>query len=347
MEKRLPTRNLVRLNWLLAVVMSATVFLFLLQVKTEPHKLLFTTMTGIAIVLIGYANIGILIILKRRPGIATNQFKRYRYLLSYAASAATYLALWPVFARLSGESWSYLDLTLFATFISSGALVNTMIVFLHDVIILQTDKAQSDLELSRLKTAHAEAAHLLLKQQVHPHFLFNALNTVKALYRKNPGAGDAYIVHLANFLRASVVNHASSVSTLEDELALLNDYVEMQKIRFGTALEYSIVLPGNLLKAFYLPTFSLQPLMENAIKHNELTQEAPLKVCIHARGDWITVSNNLQKKNVPVSSASHGLANLTERYRLWSGDEVIIKEDQNSFSVSIKLLTDAYSDYRG
>jgi LytS/YehU family sensor histidine kinase len=201
------------------------------------------------------------------------------------------------------------------------------------------------MEFASMKTAHAEAANLLLKQQIHPHFLFNALNTVKSLYRKDPGAGDVYIVHLANFLRASVFSHASKVSKLEDELALLCDYLEMQKIRFGTALECTVDLPAAILKDHYLPSFSLQPLLENAIKHNELTEEAPLKVHISHANGWIIVCNNLQKRTRNVVSANHGLANLAERYRLWSGDQVIIKEDPHTFCVSIKLLSDAYSDH--
>jgi len=204
---------------------------------------------------------------------------------------------------------------------------------------------QSELELSKLKTANAEAMNLVLKQQIQPHFLFNALNTLKALYHKDAQTADTYLVHMADFLRASIFHNSANISTVEDEVKLLSDYLAMQHISFGTALVCTVNLPHETLKNFSLPSFSLQPLLENAIKHNNFTQEEPLNVNIRQDGDWLVVSNNLQKKKAKAASANYGLANLAERYRLWSGDEIIIKEDENTFSVSIKLLKDEYSNH--
>lgn len=349
MDSTLPIKNLVRLNWLLAVAFSTIVFLFLffLMEESQMHKLFYMVITALAIGLIGFANVGILILLARRFGTGTKVFKQYRYLFTYFASVIIYLMLAPVFNYASHKMNSYSPLVYFSIFVLASAVVNTVIIVLQDFIILHHYKAHTDLELSKLKTANAEAVNLLLKQQIHPHFLFNALNTLKALYRKDPAAGDTYIVHLANFLRASVFNHNSKVASLEDEVALLNDYLEMQKIRFGIALDCRIDLPEEILKNYYLPSFSLQPLLENAIKHNELTREMPLVVDIFCSDERVVVRNNLQKKTISVSSVNHGLANLAERYRLWTGDEVIIEEKENVFSVSIKLLTNEYSDHRG
>jgi len=345
MEVQIPVKNLQRLNWLLISTSSAIVFLFFffLLEESELHKFFYTALTAIGIGLVGYANIGILVMLARRYSIESKKFKWYRYIASYAGAVAIYLGLSPVFGYFT---WDKYSLGMFvAMFSSAGVIINTMTIFFQDFVILQNSKAQAEMEFAKMKAAHAEAANLLLKQQVHPHFLFNALNTVKSLYRKDPRAGDIYIVHLANFLRASVFSHASKLSKVEDELALLCDYLEMQKIRFGAALECNVALPPEILKAYYLPSFSLQPLLENAIKHNELTEEAPLKVCISYADGWITVRNNLQKRTWNVVSANHGLANLAERYRLLSGDKVIIKEDPHTFSVGIKLLNDEYSDH--
>jgi len=347
MKKRLPVRSLIRLNWLITGIISVLVFLYLLHFKAEHHEVFYGFTTAITVGLIGYTNIGILTVLDRKYGAGTKKFRVYRYLLTYPASVLAYLGLWPVYAYLVKKSWSYTDLDLLGTFILSGILVNSIMLLLQTFVLLITDKADADLELSRLKTANAEALNLLLKQQIHPHFLFNALNTLKVLYRKDTRAGDEYIVHLANFLRASVYRHSSNVSRLEDELGFLADYVAMQKIRFGNALACTVTVPDKMRQSFFLPTFSLQPLVENAIKHNELTAEAPLKVCIYTNGDWVTISNNLQKKQLTAGDANSGLANLAERYRLCSGDEIIIKQEQKTFSVSIKLLTDEYSHYRG
>jgi len=344
MEVHLPVKHLVRLNVLMSLVISAYVLMFFLVNKNEQYPLLYTVMTFFTIALIGFANILILIILSRRFGTKSKKFRIYRYVLTYVASAVAYLSIGPLFAFLSGHTSTCSDLVLL--FISS-VLVNTLIVISQNFVLLQHEKSRADLELSNLKIAHTEAANLLLKQQIHPHFLFNALNMLKSLYRKDTDAGDAYIVHLANFLRASIFRQASKVSRLDEEFALLLDYLEMQKIRFGSALVCVIDVPEERFKSYYLPTFSLQPLLENAIKHNELTEEMPLKVIIYQNSDRIVISNTLQKKTMREASTNNGLANLAERYRLLSGDEIIIKEDQHLFSVSIKLLPDEYSDHRG
>ncbi|MDN3584691.1 sensor histidine kinase [Mucilaginibacter flavus] len=349
MRSPLPIKNLVRLNWLLVFSLTAivTLYLFFLLDETIVRKLFLVIITATGIALVAFSNIGIRIYLARKFPANPKSAKRYRFYVTYTVSIFIYLGLGPLFDALPGKSYLYSFPIYLLMLVFSGAFVNTVILMLHGFVILQADKAHAELELSRLKTAHAEAANLLLKQQIHPHFLFNALNTLKALYRKDAAAGDTYLVHLANFLRASVYSHDSKASSLGDELALLLDYLEMQKIRFGTALDCVIDLPDDLLKTGYLPSFSLQPLLENAIKHNGLTRESPLIIHIFCRDDRIIVSNTLKKKTLNVASAYHGLANLAERYNLLSGDEIIIKEEADTFSVSIKLLTNEYSDHRG
>lgn len=347
MNTHVPTKSLFRLNLLLALVISGTVYLFLSHDTREEHPLLYTIMTAVVVSVIGFANTEIMVGLLKYYPFNSIRFKLYRYASTYAAGLGAYLLIWPVFAYLSHKIWSFTDLPLLGAFVLGSALVNSLIIILQDFILLQTQKVRADLELSQLRTAHAEAANLLLKQQIHPHFLFNALNTLKALYKKDPRSGDAYIVHLANFLRASVFSHTSKVATLGQEMALLKDYLQMQQMRFGEALHFTSTVPEQAHAQFYLPSFSLQPLLENAIKHNELTRQAPLSVTLSLCGDRIVISNNLQRKHHKSESTNHGLANLKERYQLLSGDQVVVSEDQNLFSVSIKLLPDEYSDHRG
>jgi len=80
-------------------------------------------------------------------------------------------------------------------------------------------------------------------------------------------------------------------------------------------------------------------LLENAIKHNELTNESPLYIFIEQNGDWVKVTNNLKPKITSETSSGSGLANLSERYRILSGDEFIIEDNEATFSVSIKIMS--------
>jgi len=189
-----------------------------------------------------------------------------------------------------------------------------------------------------LKIANAEAANQLLRQQIHPHFLFNALNILKSLYKLDTHAAEEYLVCLSNFLRASISNNNIKVTRLRDELILCQNYLGMQKIRFGDALICTFSIPDDTLEQGYVPSFSIQPLLENAIKHNELTDESPLYIDIVQDGDRIVVLNKMKHKITTETSTGSGLANLSERYRIHSGDELIIKDDGTTFSVSIKIM---------
>ena len=112
----------------------------------------------------------------------------------------------------------------------------------------------------------------------------------------------------------------------------------MQKIRFDEALICTISIPDTSLDEAYVPSFSIQPLLENAIKHNELTKLSPLHIIITQENDRVKVTNNLKSKITNETSTGIGLANLSERYRILSGDEIFIENDRNTFSVSIKIL---------
>jgi LytS/YehU family sensor histidine kinase len=204
------------------------------------------------------------------------------------------------------------------------------------------------MENARLKAAHLEATNLLLRQQMHPHFLFNALNILKSLYKSDTAAGEEYLLHLVNFLRASLADPETRLTPLAKEMRTCIDYLEMQRIRFDEALDYSLDIPADISANGYVPPFSLQSLLENAIKHNEVTEIAPLHIRVYYENGYLVTSNNLQIRNTPESHASgRGLINLAERYRIISGDELIVQKDHSHFSVGIKILQHEDRHHRG
>jgi len=346
MQEKLPLIRLIRLTCLQSVIIGFIFYIVAAYAgKPLAHLIQFTLLTMLGILLVGFSDIGLMIILAKTLSSRSKKFSYLRRIITYVVSIVIYLFLRPAFERASDKNWAFWDAGSLLAFIGSGIVINTLITLLHDSVLLYEHKMNSELELSRLKTANAEAMNLALKQQIHPHFLFNALNTLKALYHKDTPIADEYIVHMANFLRASVYHQSSNVSRLKDEITLSNDYLEMQRIRFGEALDCIIDLPAETLENYFLPSFSLQPLLENAIKHNNFTLEDPLRITISQQNGHLVVSNNIQCKKMKVQSTNYGLANLAERYRLWSGDQIIIQEDQNIFSVSIKLLENEHCNH--
>jgi len=204
-------------------------------------------------------------------------------------------------------------------------------------MLLREKKAIIESENAQLKIKNIEATYNQLKQQIHPHFLFNSLNTLKTLIRKHPQDAEVYLKKLSDFLRASITLNNENLVKLSDELKFCLDYLELQKGRFGEALKYSIAIPEEV-KSGYVPVFSVQHLMENAIKHNALTIENPLLIEVNYDNMRIVVTNNLQSKGKTEETTARGLANLAERYKILSGDEIILQPDDNHFSVSLKIL---------
>lgn len=263
---------------------------------------------------------------------------RIRYLISYFINIPLIVLLLMIlpkdFIRIlmvdAGHDFHYP--------LSMGFLLNTIVLVIQESVLLRSKKALVELENARLRISHAEAMNQQLKQQIHPHFLFNALNILKALIRKDPDSAEEYLVRLSDFLRSSLSSNNQNKVKLEDELKLCTDYMEMQRLRFGKALEYIIDIPEPVRSSGYVPGFSIQLLLENAIKHNWLTRESPLWISVIGKDGFITVSNNVQPKQGTEISTGLGLTNLAERYRILNGEGVQINSDEQEFRVRIKIL---------
>jgi two-component system, LytTR family, sensor kinase len=297
-----------------------------------------------------------------------------RYLVSYIACAVlTFFLFHHYFIRLGDQQFSAKGGGLHFHIIVFLA-VDTVILILQDLVVTREKNAAIELENSRLRMRNVEAMNLQLMQQVQPHFLFNSLSALKSLIAHSPEQAGEYLVRLSGFLRASMSSHAMSVVLMGRELELCVDYLDMQQIRFGDALRFSIDVPVSVREGSYVPVFSLQLLIENAIKHNVLTRERPLTIRVLYVEGVIRVVNNLQKRPEagagaigdavagagtvaggagnaggatavsPGKSASGGtgLVNLRERYRALTGDPVLIEEGEHVFSVTIKVF-----DYEG
>lgn len=235
---------------------------------------------------------------------------------------------------------------LYAVFILVFIL-NTIILIMQDLILLRQKKSTIEQENTELKLKNAEATNQQLKQQIHPHFLFNSLSTLKTLIKKDTTQAEEYLVKLSDFLRASLLSTTPNTIKVAEEIKLCLDYLEMQKMRFGRALQYDIDISPEIQHAVFVPVFSLLSLLENAIKHNRLTHELPLSIQIKFSNGRISVINNIQSRLASETSIGSGLENLAGRYRILSGDEVIIINDGITFSVSIKTLAHEDSNNRG
>jgi len=276
-------------------------------------------------------------------------FNILRYFLSYLLSASFIMVAMRMRKIFFSEIYATSEITQshspYATIVMTISL-NTVILIILDLILLKEKKIKIEIENTQLRLKNSEALNQRLKQQIHPHFLFNSLNTLKSLIKKTPEAAEDYLLKLSGFLRTSISTGDDNIVKVGDELKLCLDYLEMQKIRYGSALQFTIDIPEETYHIGFVPVFSLQLLSENAIKHNALTSESPLQLKIIYDKDRIIVGNNVQYKLTAETTTGLGLTNLSERYKILSGDEIIILSTETQFSVSIKVLNDENSNYR-
>lgn len=181
----------------------------------------------------------------------------------------------------------------------------------------------------------AQAEIKLLHAQVNPHFLFNALNTISAVVRRDPSKARELIQHLSQFFRSNLKQNIEAV-TLKDELAHVNAYLTIEKARFTDRLEVDIDIDSSLLQR-KLPTFTLQPLVENAIKHgiSNLLEGGVIRIYSQpeAQGQRIIVEDNAGSYLTPQSEhAGLGMQivakRLTNKFGQISDLKIDVKANQ-------------------
>ncbi|MBK8557889.1 MAG: histidine kinase, partial [Lewinellaceae bacterium] len=192
-------------------------------------------------------------------------------------------------------------------------------------------------ENERLKLENSIAQFETLKQQINPHFLFNALNILKTLITQHDAQAELYLIRLSEFYRSLLLNNKSEKISLADELATLENYLYMLEIRFEGKFKCNISLSAAERQTM-IPPFSLQMLLENAIKHNVVSADKPLLVEIFAENDCLVVRNNLQPKRSVELSSHIGLENISRRYRLLANAEVSMEKNEAFFIVRLPLI---------
>lgn len=227
---------------------------------------------------------------------------------------------------------------IFAPFFTA-AFSNTIVLLMLQYYIIDQKRVTVEIENSRLKASNAEAKNLQLRQYIHPHFLFNSLSILKSLIDSEPERAQEYLLSMSGFLRKSIslTQESTSLWTLQDELDLNTDYIAMQKLRFGKAMEIEITLPPDVPEKYMVPAYSIQLLLENALKHNYFTPEQPIHVKVFQEGDYLCVSNNITKHNNDPATPRTGLKNLSERSTIAVSKDIIIDNNGKEFKVSIYL----------
>ena len=212
--------------------------------------------------------------------------------------------------------------------------------------ILLAGKRYADVQRSLLQTQKAQTESELrnLKAQIDPHFLFNNLNVLRGLIQQDPAEANEYLGRFANLYRFLIRHKDDDFVPLADELRFVDEYVYLLRHRFGTAYDFRQEIPADVdLARLLVVPGTVQLLVENAIKHNAGDEDAPLLITIRATATALTVAHPRRPKRTAIDSLGTGLANLRERYRLLTQQEIMVTDTAATFAVAVPLLAQASS----
>jgi sensor histidine kinase YesM len=233
----------------------------------------------------------------------------------------------PFFLKSSNLLYTFRDL-----FVGIVVLTGTF------VIKAFYDRQLALIDNERLMRENLESQYESLKNQMSPHFLFNSLTALKTLITENPDNARLYLDHLSQVLRSTLQSNRRQSVCLTDELEVARSYIFLIKMRY----EENLVVNFNVMEKFNnyrIPPLALQTLLENAIKHNEISKRNPLHIRISTfEPGSLVVTNSLLEKLTTEPGTGIGLVNLSRQYQLISGEDISISKKNSEFRVELPLL---------
>ena len=219
----------------------------------------------------------------------------------------------------------------------SGVLFYALIFFLWSVLHFIYNYFERFNKSLKLEASVKEIELKNLKSQLNPHFIFNALNSIRALVDENPSKSKQAINQLSSLLRNSLVTEKKGLTSFEDELKLVKDYLGLESIRFEERLRTEFDVDPES-RDFLVPPLMIQTLVENGIKHgiSKLTEGGLVQIKTKVDGDHLTIqirnSGRLDTNGYAPDAGGLGLDNTRQRLRLIYGDDAsfkILSENDN------------------
>src|SRR6056297_140433 len=345
-HKLIPFRNLFKLVVGFAVlvqiiVISVNHITGFYELSSVSHFLfrlgrgsLLSIVAGFAIV---YPNLFVIRYLNDRLGWQAHIF--YRLLIQLFLTALIGAVIAVGFTTLSHLINPYRD----------GLLVtlgyNTMIFMVCNVILMIILEAwiffiEGTQSKKRSKEREGEVIGLrfeMLKKQIDSHFLFNSLNVLSGLIEKDPELAQDFIDEFSSLYRYVLESIDKRIVTVRDEISFARSYLYLQQFRYGEGLRFSIDLSSEILNG-YVPPLSLQVVLENACKHNIVSDDRPLTITISGEGEMLIVKNNIQPKQTHARRTKTGQSNLEKRYRLMGAFKPVFHVGTTQYTAKLPII---------
>lgn len=228
--------------------------------------------------------------------------------------------------------------SVIVTFIS---YVYTNARYMEVIIDSENQKKKLEIDLLKEKGRTAQMQLEVLKAQIDPHFMFNNFSILSELIVEDRALAERFLENLSSVYRYVIQNLKRDVVPISEELAFLRSYIYLIGMRYEDAI--CIDVDERLEQACgQVPPVSFQLLVENAIKHNQLSVRQPLHIHIFQDGDYIVVENDLRPVSSELLSTGIGQRNIVERYFLLCKEKPVIEKNEHSYIVKIPIIPNDY-----
>ncbi len=236
-----------------------------------------------------------------------------------------------IFGRSTGSLFSQNWITMLIEMVVT--IIIASIIFSINFFKAWRESAVNEEKLKKESIAFQYKA---LQNQVNPHFLFNSLNTLTSLVHKDQDTAVKFIKELSDVYRYVLEMKDKELIDLSTELKFVDHYIYLQKIRYSENLDVKMKIKS--VQGSRIVPMSLQIVIENAIKHNTVSEENPLQIEVLENDGCIVVKNNLQRKSAIKDSGGIGITNLQSRYKFLTDKKFTAEESGNEFIVRIPII---------
>jgi two-component system LytT family sensor kinase len=327
-------RTAVILSLLIGGILDIIMFLGYINIKniepTAGARIIYTCITNTVVLYLLY------IVCFKTVNLKINKTRKFWALIlgTFLITVLLSLTLSKCFFSLMTDHQILLN-EFYTTSLIKDLIISIIVLLSTFLLYSVGERQQTLLENEKLIAENLRIRYEVLKNQVDPHFLFNSLNTLNGLIAIDVDKSQEFVQNLSSVFRYAIGN--KEVASLEEELDFTESYGSLMKIRYGDNLQIIHII-NEKYKTYYIMPISLQLLVENAIKHNVISNKKPLIITIETTpNDSIRVLNNIRPKHNAEPGTGIGLANIVERYKLLFQKEVTITQT-DVFCVEIPLI---------
>lgn len=239
-----------------------------------------------------------------------------------------------IWMSYSGEIFTWNNIYKFVALCVAAAIAFTLV---YEILFLTKEREIDNKIVDQLDRERLQAELQALANELDPHFIFNSLNTLNYLIVHNPRQAHLFNNKLAQVYKYVLLNKNRELISLKEEIEFIDDYFFLLQIRHDGKLHLTKEISTSQEET-RLPPCAVQILIENAIKHNEFTEQNPLQIQITLNGHHLRVTNNSKPKMYAVNSTGIGLRNLSSRYRLIMKKDIEIERSRDHFSVKLPII---------